>query len=130
MATFALTGVQLTTDLEADVYLAKEAITAGLLVSLDDNNEASLADATDTQKSRIAGVALATTDANNVVPVIGEATIQVTNALTKGQVLILSTAGQVQLEADLAAGQFLSILGANAQTNQVQLAINNTGIQK
>lgn len=130
MAVFALADVQLTTDLEAEVYLAKEAITAGLLVSLDDNNEASLADATDTQKSVISGIALATTDANNVVPIVSEATIQVSNALTKAQVLILATAGQVQLESDLAAGQFLSILGANATTNTVQLAINNTNIQK
>ena len=130
MAVFALTGVQLTTDLEAEVYLAKEAIAAGLLVSLDDNNEASLADATDTQKSQISGIALATTDANNVVPIVSEATIQVSNALTKAQVLILATAGQVQLESDLTAGQFLSILGANASTNTVQLAINNTNIQK
>ena len=130
MATFALTGVQLTTDIEAEVFLAKEAITAGQVISVDDAGEASVADATDTAKSNIAGIALASTDANNVVPVISEATIQVTNALTKGDTLILSTAGQVQLASDLVAGQFLSWLGASASASTIDIAINNTEIQK
>ena len=47
MPSFTLAGVQLTTDVDADTFLAKEAITAGQAVSIDTDQEASVADATD-----------------------------------------------------------------------------------
>ena len=127
---FTLTNVELATDVEAETYLAKENISDFLLVTLDDNLEAQLADATDSAKSRIEGIAIRGATANNVVAVVSLANLQVSNALTLGDTLILATAGQVQISNELAAGQFLSIFGAASATNRIDMNIWNSGIQK
>lgn len=132
MATFSLTAVQLVSDAETEAYLANEAIAAGELFYLDNDGEANVADNTDGAKDEIEALALTSADAGNYVVGVNVdgAVIQTTAVITKGDELILSTSGDVQLSTDLASTEWLSRFGWVSGTDEITLDINNTGTQK
>lgn len=130
MATFSLTLPQVKTDDTPELFLANEAIAIGELFYLDGDSKANVADNTDSGKQTIEGIALTASDANNYVVGQSLGTLQVSNSLTIGDVIILSDNGDVQLATDLASTEFLSIFGTVDTTSSIVLQIDNTGSQK
>ena len=132
MATISLAGVQLVSNTPLERYVANVAISEGEVFYLDSNTQANLAENDDAAHDEIAGVALQDADAGNyVIGIPTGATIQVSNALTVGDVYILAaTAGDVMTSSELLSTQYLSILGTVSATDQLILNFDNTGSQK
>ena len=134
MATISLADIELVSNTTPELYIANEAIVAGELFYLDSDTKANKAANTAAATDEIAGIALQDAAAGNrVVGIPNGATIQVSNALTVGDVYILAaTAGDVMLASDLLSTQFLSQFATvnNATPDTLVLEFNNTGSVK
>ena len=131
MATFSVTEIELGPGNQfVSTLIANETIANGEVLFTDTDGELNKADNTDSGKDFISGIALQDATALGSCAVVTQGVIVVTNTLIVGDVLILSTAGDLQIATDLASGGFLSIFGAATGINEITLGITNFGVAK
>ena len=112
-------------------YLTSEAITAGEIVTQASDSSVSLADSS-VETDRILGVALtSSTGADEYIVVAGGSTYVVGATVEAGQMYCLGpTPGKISLFSDLASSDYVRYIGYATDTSNIQLQINNTGVQK
>lgn len=113
--------------------IAGATITAGQTVYKDtsDSNKFKLADADAATTAECYGIALNGCASGQVVKVQVGGELNVGATLTVGQVYVVSTtAGGIAPYADLASGDYVSILGVADTTSNLVLRLFNTGVAK
>lgn len=111
--------------------IAGETIDAGECVYIDtaDSNKIKLADNGASATAEVAGIAINSASTGNEVSYIYSGTIDIGSGVGKGEVYVVSaTAGKIAPVADLATGEYLSILCYGATATQLTIDINKTGI--
>ena len=139
MADLAITASQVKQDTtNAQVFngTAAVSITAGQSVFVDTGttpNTVKLADADDTVTTAGAkGIALNDAEVDHPVQVQegGTITLGAGAAPTKGTIFVVSgTAGGIAPAADLASGDFVTILGVGNSTNGLEMDVFLSGVQ-
>lgn len=113
---------------------AGEAITAGTVCYLDATTRTyKKADASAQASATVAGIALHASAVGQPLRLQrgGDLTLGAAAAPAVGVIYVLSTnAGGLAPSADAATGDFCAILGVGKAANTLQMALNNTGIQK
>ena len=109
-------------------------ITAGMACYVDstDSDKVKPADADSSSlTASVKGVALNGASSGQPVRVQLDGTIDIGATVTQGEIYVLSgNAGGIAPEADLATGDYVSIIGVGSDTaNQLELAISNSGKQ-
>lgn len=134
MAALTVTASQVIPDTSGEIRngIAGAAITAGKAVYKDTSaNVWQLADAdalATVKEGFDAGIAISTAEVANqriAVQVSGSPTIGAGAAPAAGQTYVVGlTAGDISLEADPVAGDFICILGVGSGTNQITMGAN------
>lgn len=80
-------------------------------------------------ESTVVGIAVTAGVLDETIHYQTSGTIDIGGTVTKGLIYVLSgTAGGVAPSADLAAGDYTSILGVASSATNIDISINNTGI--
>lgn len=111
-----------------------EAVTAGEAVYLNSgDNKYYLADASDSAKDAVAGVAISGGSADSYGYIVSTdgTTIDIGGTTAAGTIYVLSAsaAGAIAPDTDLSTGDYVSVIGVGSGSNQIVLGINNSGIQ-
>jgi hypothetical protein len=111
--------------------IAAAAITAGQAVYVNASDRLALADADLSATAAAAvGIALNNAAANQPCSYAVGGDVTINAVATVGTIYVLSgTAGGVAPAADLASGDFVTVLGVGKTTTSIQLAVNATGIE-
>ncbi len=108
-------------------------ITAGQVVYVDtsDSNKIKLADCDSSSSTAVvAGVALHGASSGQPIKYAPSGEITIGATVTVGEIYVLSgTAGGIAPEADLASGDYVSILGVGTTAARIRFNINNSGVQ-
>ncbi len=110
---------------------AGETITAGqVLYKKASDSKYYLADAdAGSAESTVVGIAVTGAILDETVHFQTSGTIDIGGTVTKGLIYVLSgTAGGVAPSADLASGDYTSILGVASSTTNIAISLNNSGI--
>lgn len=137
MADLAITPANVTAETgssqRTNDYLAGEAVEAGDSVYLDaSDTRIKLSLATDAAKDAVSGIALNNAAAEQPVRILQAGDIDLGVALAVGQIYVLSpaAAGGIAPVGDLAAGNYVSIIGIATAADNLHVDINNSGVQK
>lgn len=133
MADLSVTAasVQPTSSTKRQTKIAGAAITAGQAVYVDSSNLVQLADA-DSSATTAAAVGISMNDAASGQPVsyAYEGTLDMGSIITAGEIYVVSgTAGGIAPKADLASGDYVTILATGSDTDTVTIDINASGDQ-
>ena len=117
-----------------EVKFGESGIEPGMLLYKDgdDNDEYKKADANDSAKNKVDGVAWSYGgDGEQGVIVTGNgAVLNLGATLTKDTTYVLSaTAGKIVPESDLTTDDYIVRIGTASSTSQIKFQITNTGIQ-
>lgn len=125
------TAVLATSDTIKKDAIAGETIAAGKWIYIDaaDNNEAKLAqnDSTAAQADAV-GIALNGASAGQPVQYAIAGNVTVDNTTADKFYFLSSTAGNMELESDLASSERIVLLCYATSATNIKLAINNTGL--
>lgn len=112
---------------------AGEAIDAGEVIYLDtsDNNKAKLADANDSAKIAVVGIAVASAAQGQPVPYAGPGSITLSAVMTAGTLYFLSqnAPGKLAPEADLLTADYKVLVGGASSTSAFEMHLWNSGLQ-
>jgi hypothetical protein len=116
---------------------AGEAITAGQAVYLDSATNTYLkADSTGgagdlAALAAVAGIAINSAGTGQPLDILTEGNMTCNAVLAAGMIYCLSeTAGGIQPSADLASGEYFSVIGLGTSTTNMYVSIYNSGVKK
>lgn len=135
MADITITAADVlkTTTTAVTEGIAGGTITAGMPVYIDTAASGVLkaCDADVAATSVCAGIALHSAASGQPIKYAYSGSLTISAVMTVGQIYVVSTtAGGVAPYADLASGDFVSILGVASTSSNLILSINNSGIAK
>lgn len=118
------------TDGEIGHGIAGAAITAGQAIYFDRTTDTyKLADADTEAEAKVAGMAVSSVAAGQIVTFQRTGTYTVGGTVVKGTPYFLGTTpGSIVPFADLVSGDYVTLLGYGASTSTIKLAIHATGI--
>lgn len=133
MADLVITAASvLRADNNSTVYngTAGGTITAGMVVYQDSaDSELKATDADAAATATVKGIALHGASDGQPLQIITEGNLTLNAVLTKGVVYYMSTtAGGIAPVADLAAGDYISVLGVATSTTNLYVKIINSGV--
>jgi len=135
MADLSITAANVApgTSVSKQEWTAGATITAGEAVYIDssDSNKAKLAQSDGTSaEAEVKGIALCGASSGQPVVIATNGTMDLGATLTLGTIYVLSqTAGKIAPTADLASGDYTSVIGVGTAADELTLAITNSGVE-
>lgn len=107
-------------------------ITAGMAVYVDasDSNKIKIADVTTSAATAtVKGIALTGSSSGQPVRYQTGGTVDIGGTVVVGTIYVLSASGAISPAADLITNDYVSVIGVAVTANNIQLKINNSGVQ-